>query len=285
MSAPRVTGAPPRRTRIRRDGSSRLRRLGRWRKSAHWILCKFSAAPSGMRIFVIAATILAVFSATNFAYHVVRQPTELFFPVSGAFNKKPAQTWQQYAPLFREYSTAAITPELLAALAQVESAGNPLASTYWRWGLTWNPFTVYEPASSAVGMYQMTDAALAEARRYCIYHHTVVEEGCPLEGLYTRVVPSHAIVLTAVFLDRNVTAILSHQRSPAASPQKKQEVAAIIHLCGPASAKAFVRHGFYLTDRERCGDHDVATYLAQVNMLKQEFLRLAADKSSSHEIP
>jgi len=33
--------------------------------------------------------------------------------------------------VFREYSTAAITPELLAALAQVEGAGNPLARTYW----------------------------------------------------------------------------------------------------------------------------------------------------------
>jgi cell envelope opacity-associated protein A len=32
--------------------------------------------------------------------------------------------------VFREYSTAAITPELLAALAQVEGAGNPLARTY-----------------------------------------------------------------------------------------------------------------------------------------------------------
>ena len=238
-----------------------------------------------MRIFVIAATILAVFSATNFAYHVVRQPTELFFPVSGAFNKKPAETWQQYAPLFREYSTAAITPELLAALAQVESAANPLASPYWRWSLTWNPFTVYEPASSAVGMYQMTDAAFAEARRYCIRHHTVVEEGCSLTGLYSRVVPGHAIELTAVFLDRNLAAVLSHRPSLAASPQKKQEVAAIIHLCGRGSAKAFARHGFYLTDRERCGDHDVATYLNQVNAMRQEFLHLAADQSGLHEIP
>jgi hypothetical protein len=131
----------------------------------------------------------------------------------------------------------------------------------------------------------MTDAAFAEARRYCIYHHTVVEEGCPLKGLYTRVVPSHAIELTAVFLDRNVTAILSHRPSSAASPHRKQELAAMIHLCGPGSAKAFARHGFYLTDRERCGDHDVATYLAQVNALRQEFLRFAADKSSSYEIP
>jgi Transglycosylase SLT domain len=242
------------------------------------MLCKFSAAPAAVRILVIAATVLAVFSATNFAYHVVRKPTEMFLPISGAFNKKPAETWQHYAPLFREYSTAAITPELLAALAQVESAGNPLANTYWRWRLTWDPFAVYQPASSGVGMYQMTDAAFAEARRYCIRQHTVVEEGCSLNGLYTRVVPSHAIELTAVFLDRNVTAILSHRRSSAASPQKKQEVAAIIHLCGAASANAFASHRFYLTAGERCGDHDIATYLAQVNAMRQEFLRIAANR-------
>jgi hypothetical protein len=120
--------------------------------------------------------------------------------------------------------------------------------------------------------------SLGRARRYCIYYHIVVEEGCPPKGLYTRVVPSHAILLTAVFLDRNVTAVLSHRRSPAASPQQKQELAAVIHLCGAGSAKAFARHGFYLTAAERCGDHDVATYLAQVNATKQEFLRLAAEK-------
>ena len=68
-----------------------------------------------------------------------------------------------------------ISPELLAALAQVESAGNPIARTYWRWRLTSDPFAVYQPASSAVGMYQMTDAAFAEAQGYCILHHTVVE--------------------------------------------------------------------------------------------------------------
>ena len=65
-------------------------------------------------------------------------------------------------------STSTITPELLAALAQVESAGNPVARTYWRWQLAWNPFAVYQPASSAVGLLQMTDGAYAEAARYCI---------------------------------------------------------------------------------------------------------------------
>src|SRR5207245_4150809 len=98
-----------------------------------------------MRTVVIAATILAVFSATNLVYHVARKPTEMFAPVSGAFDKTPAETWQQYAPLFRDYSTAAITPELLAALAQVERAGNPVASNYWRGHLTWDPSAVSQP--------------------------------------------------------------------------------------------------------------------------------------------
>jgi hypothetical protein len=166
---------------------------------------------------------------------VMRKPTEMFFPVSGAMNKTPAETWRQYAPLFREYSTTSIIPELLAALAQVEGAGNPVARTYSRWRLTWNPFAIYQPASSAVGMYQMTDAAFAEARRYCIRHHTVVEDGCWLNGLYARVLPSHAIELTAVFLDRNVAAILARRPNATANQQQKQALAAMIHLCGAAS--------------------------------------------------
>jgi hypothetical protein len=59
----------------------------------------------------------------------VRKPTEMFFPVSATMNRLPADTWRQYAPLFREYSTATVTAELLAALAQVEGAGNPIART------------------------------------------------------------------------------------------------------------------------------------------------------------
>jgi len=228
-------------------------------------------------VFSSMPTVLAVFSATNLVYQIVRKPTEMLFPVSGTMNKMPAETWRQYAPLFREYSTATIAPELLAALAQVEGAGNPVARTYWRWRLTWNPFAIYQPASSAVGMYQMTDAAFAEARQYCVRHHTVAEDGCWFNGLYTRVVPSHAIELTAVFLDRNVAAILARRPNVTASLQQKQELAAMIHLCGAASAKDFARRGFRLIAGERCGDHDVATYVAQVNAMKREFLRYGAE--------
>jgi len=278
MSSSRAIRIPPPRTPIRRDRSTLLRRVGRWRKRARWVWCKLNAIPKTARIVVIAATILAVFSATNLVYHLVRKPTEVFAPVSGAFNKTPIEIWCQYAPLFREYSTASISPELLAALAQVEGAGNPVASTYWRWRLTWNPFAIYQPASSSVGMYQMTDAAFAEARHYCIRHHIVAEDGCSLTGLDSRVLPSRAIELTAVFLDRNATAILAHRPKGTASRQQTQELAAIIHLCGAGPAKGFARRRFRPIAVERCGDQEVATYLSQINGIMREFVRIEAER-------
>ena len=90
------------------------------------------ALPLALRVLLIAVVMLALWSGVNWAYQVVRKPTELFFPVSGALSKTPPETWRQYAPLFRAHSTAVMTPELLAALAQVEGAGNPVARTYWR---------------------------------------------------------------------------------------------------------------------------------------------------------
>jgi hypothetical protein len=248
--------------------------VGRWRKRARWVRFKLNAAPTALRIVAIATAIVAVFSAANLIYQVLHKPTELFSPVSGAFNKSPAETWRYYAAFFREYSTASISAELLAALAQVEGSGNPVASTYWQWRLTWNPFAIYQPASSSVGMYQMTDAAFAEARHYCIRHHTVVENGCSFIGLDSRVLPSRAIELTAVYLDRNVTAVLAQRQNATANPQHKQELAAIIHLCGAGPAKAFARGGFHLTAGEHCGDHDVATYLAHISAMKREFSAL-----------
>ena len=269
--SPGLTRAP-RRTRARRN----RRALGRWRRHALSAWRQLNAAPRPLRIAVIAATVLVLCAATNLAYQVVRKPTEMFFPVAGALDKLPAATWAEYGPLFREYSTAIATPELLAALAQVEGAGNPLARTYWRWRLTWNPLAIYRPASSAVGMYQMTDAAFAAARQACIRDHAVSDD-CWFTGLYSRVLPSHAIQLAAVSLDRQVAAILAQRpRHARATLQQRQDLAALIHLCGAGPAKAFARRGFRLLPGQRCGDHDAARYLANINAMKQQFQRLAA---------
>ena len=252
-------------------------------RRARRLLKALLRAPLTLRIIVATVIVLAVWSAANWLYQVVRKPTELFFPVSGVLAKAPPQTWRQYGPLFRQHSTAVITPALLAALAQVEGAGDPVARTYWRWQLTWHPFEIYRPASSAVGMYQITDATFREARRFCIHDHVVVEEGpwhdvhsCWFNRLYTRVVPSHAVELTAALLDRGVAETLQRQHVVRATLAQKQDLAAVLHLCGAGPADAYARQGFRLSSGQKCGDHDTARYLARVRAMKAEFSRLAA---------
>ena len=262
---------------MRRDRRAFVRSINSSCKRALRVLSKLKAVPKPILALGIAAAAMAVFFVTNLVYQMLHKPTEVFALIPGESNKAPIETWRQYAPLFREYSTTSISPELLAALAQVESAGNPIARTYWRWSLTSDPFAVYQPASSAVGMYQMTDAVFAEAQGYCILHHTVVENGCSATAFHSRVVPRHATELAAVFLDRNVAAILGHHRNMRISRQQREELATIIHLCGAGPATAFARRGFRLMPGERCGDHDVAAYVVQINTMKRKFLHLAAD--------
>ena len=242
-----------------------------------WLL-KLRAAPLWLQLGAGALAVVALWLAINWVYQVARKPAELFFPVSGALYKTPDETWRQYEPLFRRHSTAVVTPELLAALAQVEGAGNPVARTYWRWQLTIEPFEVYRPASSAVGMYQITDGTYREAKRYCIRDHVAIEDGpwhawrsCWFNSLYLRVLPGHAVEMTSALLDRRVAEILERQRLPKATLQQKQDLAAVTHLCGAAAGDAYARRGFRPADGQRCGAHDLRRYLANVNFMKRRF--------------
>jgi hypothetical protein len=234
--------------------------------------------PPGLRYFLIWAALAALCVAVNWIYQVVRKPSELFFPVSGALYKTPAETWDTYSPLFRKHATRVITPALLAALAQVEGSGNPVARTYWRWALRPTPFEVYRPASSAVGMYQITDGTFALARRLCIHNHRVVQEGawndphsCWLNGLYVRVIPSHAVELTAAYLDYSVAQILTTPSRRPATLRQQQALATIIHLCGAGAGSAYAERGFHLLAHQYCGDHDAAEYLRRVDMMVTRF--------------
>jgi hypothetical protein len=261
----------------------RVRALGtavaRFSGSVWRALRPLRAAPPAIRVLAVAIVMLTLWGAANWIVQAVRKPSEMFFPVGGALVKTPLETWREYGSLFREHSTAVIAPELLAALAQIEGAGNPVARPRWSWRPSWNPFELYRPSSSAVGMFQITDAAFRDAKRYCIHDHAVVKDGpwydltsCWFNGFYTRVVPSHAIEMTAALLDRSVANMLARK---AASLQQKQDLAAVIHLCGPARGEAYARRGFQPAG-QRCGAHDLTSYLAQVNTLKRQFVRLAA---------
>jgi hypothetical protein len=238
--------------------------------------------PGLAQVLAALSGVLLICIAVNWVYQVARKPSELFFPVSGALYKTPTETWRQYAAIFNEYSTGVLTPAFLAAIAQVEGSGNPVARTYWRWTWTSQPFEIYRPASSAVGMYQMTDGTFAEARHYCIKHHEVVEQGawndwrsCWFNSLYARVLPGDAAELTSAYLDWHVARILERHHAASRSLQQKQDLAALIHLCGAGAGEEFARHGFRLVDGQRCGDHEARAYLAHVAAATRQFELLA----------
>lgn len=269
----RAHAAPRNKRRRRRSGTAKRARLrGAWRA--------LRIAPQWVQIAVGVVVIVSSWAVMNWVYQVIRKPAELFFPVSGALSKLPSETWQRYESIFRQHATATITPDFLAALAQVESAGNPVARTYWRWYATWDLFELYRPASSAVGMYQITNATFVEAKRLCIHNHNVVEDGpwhqprsCWFNGLYARVIPSHAVEMTSALLDRGVASALARRGATRATLAQRQELAAIIHLCGANAGEGYVARGFRLGANQRCGDHDVRRYLAAMTALKREFAR------------
>lgn len=243
----------------------------------------FVALPGALQFVIVVAAVIAVWFVANGLYQVIRKPTELFFPVSGVLYKTPTQTWRDYAPIFRRHSTAIMTPELLAAIAQVEGSGNPVVRTYWRWSITHDPFEIYRPASSAVGMYQFTNGTFKDAKRFCIHNHQVVMDGpwhdpksCWFNWLYMRVVPSHAVEMASAHLHHQITVLLRRHRVTNASLAQQQNLAAVIHLCGAGAANGYVRRGFQLTPGQRCGDHRVQHYLDKINAMKRTFAALAA---------
>ena len=241
-----------------------------------------AALPLTIQAGCMLVLVLATWFVANTAYHVVRKPTELLFPFEDRLYKTPARTWLAYGELFRRHSTATITPDFLAALAQIEASGDPVARTYWRWSASTDPFDIYRPASSAVGMFQFTDGTFEEARRYCIRDNRVVEDGpwndpdsCWFNSLYFRVLPSHSIELTSAYLDRTVHSLLARHRLRGVGLEKRQELATLVHLCGAGAGNAFARRGMQLAPGQRCGAHDARAYLNKVARMKTVFRGLA----------
>lgn len=268
-----VKKRPPRKRQPKRKPPSAFRqRLERVRRIVGVI-------PPSIRTIILLTVAAGLFLLANLVYHVIHKPTEMLYPVSGVMKKSPTETWREYGPLFREYSTANISPELLAALAQVEGAGDPIAHTYWRWQLAWPPFEIYKPASSAVGMYQMTEGTFADASRWCIRNHAVIarDSSCWSEDFYNRLLPAHAIELTSAHLDRSVAAILGqHADAAKLTAKQKQDLAALTHLCGAGAARDYARHGFKLAPGAMCGDHSAEIYAGRVETMVEQFRKLAA---------
>jgi hypothetical protein len=104
---------------------------------------------------------------------------------------------------------------------------------------------------------------------------TVIRCGAIRRCLLPNVTASARSIWTACHRDCSAAA---QTRRPVCS---KQELASINHLCRAGLARGFARRGFHLTVGERCGDHDVTTYLAQIDAMKRGFLRFADDRAVS----
>jgi hypothetical protein len=167
-------------------------------------------------------------------------------------------------------------------MADVARVKTP-AQTYWRWSWRPAPFEIYRPASSAVGMYQLTNGTFAEARKLCIRDHRVIAIGpwddwhsCWFNGLYSRVIPAHAVELTAAYLDRAVAGILQRHGANRATPAQRRQLAALVHLCGAGAGEAYAYRGLRMAVALRCRDHDARSYIARVEAASRVFANLRA---------
>jgi len=77
-------------------------------------------------------------------------------------------------------------------------------------------------------------------------------------------VPSHAVELTSAYLDRAVAGALTRHGIRAATPAQKENLAALIHLCGAGVGDRYAKRGLHFAPGLRCGDHDAARYIARV---------------------
>lgn len=241
----------------------------------------------GSSLFGLIVKLALLFLFVNFFIQIVRKPTEVLRFAHLGRTRSPRETWNKYGEDFRSHATDVITADLLAALTQVESAGDSLSSPGWTWHWSRNPWRWYSPESSAVGLLQMTDGNFGAARALCVKNGHVATEGawydldsCRFNGSYSRLVGSHSIEMTSAFLHVSVERALSHFRGRA-SLRDKQKLAAVMHLCGPNKGPEFVRAGFDVGAMGFCGTQRVSSYVRLVMKYRAQFARWSAEEDGS----
>ena len=226
---------------------------------------------SDLILFKFLLISLTLLTTTNFTVQIYRKPSEIlnFLPLGKA--KTLEQTWSAYQKYFRRYSVDFITPIYLASLAHVESSGNPLATPKWRMRLHDDWSKLYAPESTAVGLFQFTNATYEEAKKYCVRSGRIIRDGrwddfnsCWFNWAYLRISAADSIQMAAALLYTDTLDVLQ-SLAPKISAQRKREVSSVIHLCGKTKGIEFVQKKFNLRALRNCGDYSPLTYVQKVS--------------------
>ena len=222
------------------------------------------------------ASCLAFFTLAftlNFLWQIYKKPAEVIALLSWSKAKTHQGTWQSYGQSFQKYSTQVITPSFLAALAQIESAGNPLATPQWKFKFTDRLSKIFSPQSSSVGLYQFTNATFKRAQKYCIRDQKVRTANCWMNPVYTRLLPWQSIELASAYLDTEVRR-LSRKHKKNLNLKKSHQLAGIIHLCGNRKAEKYIRAGLNVKKIGKCGSHSPRLYLKKLLTKQKAFAQI-----------
>ncbi len=225
-------------------------------------------------------TIVLLLFTANGLYQVFMKPTELIRFLGFDEPRNVTETWDEYGNLFNRHKTPITTPDFLAALAQAESGGNPIAGPGWKLRMTANLSQIYAPASSSLGLYQITDGFYNQAKNYCINSGKVKRrkpwyefDTCWTRLFYSRLYPSHAIEMTSAYLTLTTRKILRRFGKKKVKRSVKQTVAAISHLCGKRVAYQYVKRNFKAPKGKKCGSHSLSRYVKRVKAYQKAFQR------------
>ena len=245
----------------------------------------FTRTPATFQFGVLAAVLVTLWFGLNWIYQVVRKPSELFFPVSGVLYKLPDETWDTYESVFRKHSTGTITPAFLAALAQIEAIGQSRRAHLL--ALVVDGQSV-RPLSAGVERGRHVPDHRRYIRRVAALLHPrsrrrrgrAVARRCTPAGSTACIHASSPRTRSSSRPRISTGASRKRSRvrgSAKATLRQKEDLAAVIHLCGAGAGERYARRGLRLVAHQRCGDHDVRAYLNRVQGMKTVFLRLGAD--------
>lgn len=218
----------------------------------------------------------------NVIVQVILKPMEILRLLSWSKPKGYQQTWNAYGGSFQSFATPEIPAELLAAITQAESGGDPLSGPAWSFQVTDKLSKIYSPASSSFGLLQMTEGTFDEAKNLCYVDGRVLPRTqianynfCWIHDFYLRAWPSHSIKLAALKLNYDLAEIQNEIKPKKLNQTQNSQAAAISHLCGVKRAIQVARRGFRFNQEPACGSHSIPHYISRILSYERQFKQIS----------